>query len=187
MRKYLKALLCSVALTAAVPTLPAHATDTFYAEHQGWDIYASDRFNGCYMLKQWDRGTQFYLAYDISDNTFVMRIANANWRNPIKQSAPYPIRMVFDDGSTWTGTFIGMSTERDIPAVILLGLKLDFVRAFMMRNSVALYTANGTFMTNIALNGSAVGMAQTVQCADRNADVPRSNRPSASKPREFQS
>jgi len=180
MRRFIKALLCSAALSSAALS-DAHASDQPYARHEGWTIEIGTKFNGCSMTKEWNKGTQLYVAYDIANDNFVMRISNENWTTPIRDDWEYAIKFVFDNTSVWTGKFQGMS---DGKAILAIGLKVEFIKAFMQRSSVDLYTSDNRHMTGMMLNGSWLAIGHVVQCANVYQNVPRDrpSRPSTRAP-----
>ena len=169
MRNFIKALLCSAALSVGSLSGVAHAesrNDRPYTTHQDWEVFAAAKFNGCYMVKEWDRGTQFYVAYDIATDSVVMRISNPGW--PVEEGVKYNIKFVFDGYDKWNGTMTGMGEH----SVIHTSLKLGFMKAFMARNHVAIYS-NDRYVTSMNLNGSMAATVHVVQCAQKYQNVTR--------------
>jgi hypothetical protein len=187
----MKALLCSVALSAAVPTLSAHAeTADLWGTAGDWAIRYDSTVEGCFAMAFYNGGAVLRFGIDRTSNSVQLLYGDRSWSPQPEAGKRYHLGFRFDDGIDYTGQFTAIALGGAGKVMIQVGAGEDFTKSFIRSWSVKIYDKSGRQLDNLTLRGSANALREMVTCQEyynqQNGNQPRNERPqSKSAPREF--
>jgi hypothetical protein len=186
-RHLFAAAVVGLSLTPYIAGGPAFAGSSGYERQlysqaeRGWQVDYIPVLNSCVLGRVHTDGTTLQIA--IIPQGFSVMVTNEKWRN-IKAGQGYRLGMVMDGGAEkWNGAATGVWTYDGSPG-LFMPVGEAFMLSFVKRNRADLYNGQtGTFVTALALDGTAAGTVALIECQDAHGKpVPPPNAPAPSRP-----
>jgi len=167
----------AVVLCSLMAGVTAHAQTAQWGQVGGWQIRVDRSVgDGCFAVQEFEGDTIVRIGYDAEKKRVYLLFTDDDWSS-LQEDKVYPVRLVFDGGSSFNGEMTGLKLGKTI-WLAHRNVSSDLVQAFMERSTMKIFY-NGTQIAHLSLRNTYAALMEVVTCQQAMNTGTASGKPAA--------